>query len=70
MTEGAATSIGYNLGMFQADPSFTMPLECFYSCEIFADEVSLYYWPVQEGRGNISQANSTGGYTLTSGGFE
>ena len=70
MTYGDSTSVGYNGALFQTDPSFTMPLDCFYDCEIFANEVTLYYWPVQEGQGNASQANLTDAYTLSSGGFE
>ena len=70
MTDGDTTSIGSNFGLFETDPSFAMPLDYFYDCEVFANEVSLYYWPVEEDRRNASQTNSTGAYTLTSDGFE
>ena len=60
---------GSLLYIYQEGPTWEMPMDCCYDCEILADEVSLLYWPVEEGMKNASTANSTTPYTLISDGF-
>ncbi len=69
LQEGNSMVTGSLLYIYQQGPTWEMPMDCCYDCEISAEEVSLLYWPVEEDMRNASMANSTTPYTLISDGF-
>ena len=67
--EGTSTVTGSLFEIYQNGPTWEMPMDCCYDCEIFATEVSLLYWPVDEDARNASVVNASTPYTLISDGF-
>lgn len=67
--EGTSTTTGGLFEICQNGPTWDMPMDCCYDCDIFASEVGLSYWPVDEDIKNASVIDSSTPCRLISDGF-
>ena len=67
--DGDSTVTGKDFALYLQNSSRKIPMDCCYNCEVFAEDVSLFHWPVEEDMGNVSMSKSSTAYTLLSDGF-